>query len=584
MKKGLKRALTLVLAMLMLCAMLPAALAADTDLPLYEQFGYDSAEEFMTYNWFSKADYDWVCERFAYHYARILADPQIALDYYGITREDVEQGIEWGDWESEDAFYKEIALWLVQDDEYLYVPALSVQLNGEKVVFPDAQPEMTNERTMVPFRAIAEAMGAEVSYDNGAIDAALGGQTLRLCIGEAVCWLDLPDGQQPPEGFVAQEDGEYGFAREIDAAPYLKDDRTYVPVRFFAEAFGLTVKWDEWRQTAVLYDRAALVRSVDERFGVLNQWLAAQPEPEQAQAMLTAAAAAVEYTALDSLDGDKTYRMSGTLEVLTEDGSVEMNIELDIGALVYLIGMDDYGDMDGLLGQLAEGLKNASFKMRYDAEEDVTYLYCPLLLKAIAADSEKDPETDIWLRCEGLGDLIGINAIDELNELRGGGTVGELLVSQNEVLTEYTLYQAVLDDADELAEVLGDDQFTRNGSKYTIQIDESYESGDDWLDYAEKTSGTVTFDVSTGAVTGEIVSRTDSWSGASETTCVFEVKGTGGRIELTEHTRNKSIIKATVTLKVSAAGRSPIKQPPAGETVVELEEWMDQLYDWDIAE
>lgn len=45
---------------------------------------------------------------------------------------------------------------------------------------------------------------------------------------------------------------------------------TFVPVRFFAQAFGLTVQWDEREQTAVLYDREALAAALDERFTVVN--------------------------------------------------------------------------------------------------------------------------------------------------------------------------------------------------------------------------------------------------------------------------------------------------------------------------
>ena len=32
--------------------------------------------------------------------------------------------------------------------------------------------------------------------------------------------------------------------QETDVAPYVKQDRTYVPVRFFAEQIGLDVQWD----------------------------------------------------------------------------------------------------------------------------------------------------------------------------------------------------------------------------------------------------------------------------------------------------------------------------------------------------
>ena len=102
---------------------------------------------------------------------------------------------------------------------------------------------------------------------------------------------------------------------------------TFVPVRFFAQAFGLTVQWDEREQAAVLYDREALTAALDERFTVVNAWLAAQPVPDGEQARYTAAAIRVLHTAFDSIDGDKQYTLlDGTLEVVSQGESMEMDI------------------------------------------------------------------------------------------------------------------------------------------------------------------------------------------------------------------------------------------------------------------
>ena len=45
---------------------------------------------------------------------------------------------------------------------------VSVQLNGKALAFTDAAPEITNGRTFLPFRAVLEAIGAEVGYDGAA--------------------------------------------------------------------------------------------------------------------------------------------------------------------------------------------------------------------------------------------------------------------------------------------------------------------------------------------------------------------------------------------------------------------------------
>ena len=44
-------------------------------------------------------------------------------------------------------------------------PVISVQLNGENLTFTDAVPQARDNRTFLPFRAVFEAMGADVSNE-----------------------------------------------------------------------------------------------------------------------------------------------------------------------------------------------------------------------------------------------------------------------------------------------------------------------------------------------------------------------------------------------------------------------------------
>ena len=57
---------------------------------------------------------------------------------------------------------------------------VKVQVNGRLVDFPDAAPEVVDGRTMVPLRAVLEALGAEVDYDAASqtTRAKLGGVSL----------------------------------------------------------------------------------------------------------------------------------------------------------------------------------------------------------------------------------------------------------------------------------------------------------------------------------------------------------------------------------------------------------------------
>ena len=63
-------------------------------------------------------------------------------------------------------------------------PAISVQLDGQALTFTDAVPQVVDQRTFLPFRAVFEAMGAEVSNADSTITAVRGDTTLTMKLGE----------------------------------------------------------------------------------------------------------------------------------------------------------------------------------------------------------------------------------------------------------------------------------------------------------------------------------------------------------------------------------------------------------------
>ena len=99
----------------------------------------------------------------------------------------------------------------------------------------DAAPIIENNRTFVPFRALAEAFGATVAFDEATqtVTAELDGVTVVMTIGAAEYTVN-------------------GVAKTADVAPFINGSRTMVPVRFVAEAFGIKVTptYDENGATA----------------------------------------------------------------------------------------------------------------------------------------------------------------------------------------------------------------------------------------------------------------------------------------------------------------------------------------------
>jgi len=100
-------------------------------------------------------------------------------------------------------------------------------LVNEKAVEFDVVPQIINERTMVPLRAIFEALGATVGWDDATktVTSELSGVKISLAIGSNQLYVN-------------------GTAKEIDVPAMIIDERTLVPVRAISEAFGCEVGWD----------------------------------------------------------------------------------------------------------------------------------------------------------------------------------------------------------------------------------------------------------------------------------------------------------------------------------------------------
>ena len=121
---------------------------------------------------------------------------------------------------------------------------------GDAEIRFDTVPEIVNERTFVPLRAIAEALGTEVGW-NGET------QTISLTSGDTITYLTI--------GALNTRTLKNNIttAGALDAVPYIKDDRTMVPVRFIAETFGMEVDWDGDKRAVYINAPGAVPYPVD---------------------------------------------------------------------------------------------------------------------------------------------------------------------------------------------------------------------------------------------------------------------------------------------------------------------------------
>jgi cell wall-associated NlpC family hydrolase len=113
-------------------------------------------------------------------------------------------------------------------------------VDGREIPF-DTPPIVENDRTLVPARALLEALGATVTWDGQTrtVKASLNGTEVVAVIGQRTARVD-------------------GRPVELDVAPKIVQNRTLIPVRFFAEHLGLTVSWDGETRTVYIDSRNAV--------------------------------------------------------------------------------------------------------------------------------------------------------------------------------------------------------------------------------------------------------------------------------------------------------------------------------------
>ena len=119
---------------------------------------------------------------------------------------------------------------------------ITVTLDGEVVDCESygSPAAIVEGRTLVPLRAIFEALGASVEWDNvtRTVTSEKGSDVVSLTVGADTFYKN----DEPIE---------------LDVPAQIINDRTMVPARAIAEAFGVDVQWDAATRTVVLTSPAA---------------------------------------------------------------------------------------------------------------------------------------------------------------------------------------------------------------------------------------------------------------------------------------------------------------------------------------
>jgi hypothetical protein len=112
-------------------------------------------------------------------------------------------------------------------------------MNG-KTAEMDGTPYISNGRTMVPVRYVANALGVsntDIYFSGGTVTVVAGNKTVSMEIGSKIARLN---------GVAA---------RTMETAPVIKDGRTYVPVSEIGALLGVSATWDDAAKTATFENK-----------------------------------------------------------------------------------------------------------------------------------------------------------------------------------------------------------------------------------------------------------------------------------------------------------------------------------------
>ncbi|WP_348622601.1 copper amine oxidase N-terminal domain-containing protein [Paenibacillus polymyxa] len=105
-------------------------------------------------------------------------------------------------------------------------PAVKVTVDAKSVSFPDAKPYTESSRVLIPVRFVSQALGGTVDYKNHTVSIKQDGKTVSMKVNGTKVSVS-------------------GKTVTLDVPVRVKQNRTYVPLRFVSEALGASVDWNQ---------------------------------------------------------------------------------------------------------------------------------------------------------------------------------------------------------------------------------------------------------------------------------------------------------------------------------------------------
>ena len=236
--------------------------------------------------------------------------------------------------------------------------AIKVQLNGEYLDFTDDQgnvvePQLINNRTMVPLRKIFESLDCEIDWDQDTktVTAVKEDREIKLTIDDNNAYLKAGSGDEK--------------TIELDSAPVIIENRTLVPVRFIAESLEKEVEWDQENKTVIIIDFEEVVKIFEQKAPALKYVFDLKLDEVNSFDFTTTFDGKIKYSDSDDKNNNEELAIKGTLDGSVSGKDSSINIKSQI---------------TGKEGNILKAFKDAKYDnidYKFVSKDDENYLGTP---------------------------------------------------------------------------------------------------------------------------------------------------------------------------------------------------------------
>lgn len=292
--------------------------------------------------------------------------------------------------------YDDYSTSLISEDDIMLISpnpmakpdTITVVLNGETIDFTDdagnkVDPQLVNNRTMVPVRKIFEVLGATIEWDGTTqtVTATTEEKTMKLQINNNVATVTT---------------GEITEELTLDAAPVVIDGRTLVPVRFISETLGLKVGWDDPTQTVIIMDTGIILEVIKRDAPIFYAMITEENIPVKTAEMNFGVNGTLKYTHTEDKTNNSNikFALTGLMKIAEKAVGLDLDYKVTGKGAIY----DMMKDSD---------LEKATMKTIVDIENPAVYVKSSLIESEVGNKWVKETYTDIE-------EVMDMSALEEM--------------------------------------------------------------------------------------------------------------------------------------------------------------------------